>query len=722
MHPKDILEAIGLLHRAQSETKNPGGDQMVIKGVDIGPSSRYYGATGYLKRADTDQLRAIFDKYATAKIDGETYMTEEDFLVGYLKFFPEKDYNKDSAKVLCGILDQRKDGVISFNEFAAFEGRLCIPDALYRTAFQLFDTNGNGSVSHDEFVEIISKTTLHQNIPFPLENSDFVKLYFGSPENRRNVSYAEFSQFLHDFHDEYATVGFIAKDADQKGYISASDFYDILVSIKSHLLTDPVRNNIVGAAQGQQVSYPYFVAFISLLSNIELVKKIYLNATNGSRTTEITKEEFLHSAQMMSQITPLEVDILFVLCDLLHQTGKVMYSDLQTIAPEQYMKTITKRLTDLHAVSSPEDRGVVVQLLESVYRFTLGSIAGATGATAVYPIDLVKTRMQNQRTGSYIGELMYRNSFDCFKKVIRHEGPTGLYRGLIPQLMGVAPEKAIKLTMNDFMRDKFTPKKGEGTIPLYGEIIAGGTAGFSQVMFTNPLEIVKIRLQVAGEIATAKKPSAISVVKELGFFGLYKGSRACLLRDGPFSAIYFPAYAHLKPKFADDNGYNSPLSLLIAGAIAGMPAASLVTPADVIKTRLQVVAREGQTSYNGLMDATRKIYAEEGFRAFWKGAVARMCRSSPQFGITLVTYELLQRVFYVDFGGSHPSGSEAEVPMGSAAMYQGSNPDHVGGYQVALPIFSGIESKFGLVLPKFSTGVATLGSRAQGIQDTKQSS
>ena len=34
---------------------------------------------------------------------------------------------------------------------------------------------------------------------------------------RRNVSYAEFSQFLHDFHDEYATVGFIAKDADQKG-------------------------------------------------------------------------------------------------------------------------------------------------------------------------------------------------------------------------------------------------------------------------------------------------------------------------------------------------------------------------------------------------------------------------------------------------------------------------------------------------------------------------
>ena len=126
-------------------------------------------------------------------------------------------------------------------------------------------------------------------------------------------------QFLHDFHDEYASVGFKAKDKAGNGFISSKDFYDIMVAIKSHLLTEPVKQNLVGACQGQQVSYPYFQAFISLLSNIELMKKIYLNATDGSRTQEITKEEFVHSAQMMSQITPLEIDVLFVLCDLLHQ-------------------------------------------------------------------------------------------------------------------------------------------------------------------------------------------------------------------------------------------------------------------------------------------------------------------------------------------------------------------------------------------------------------------
>lgn len=232
--------------------------------------------------------------------------------------------------------------------------------------------------------------------------------------------------------------------------------------------------------------------------------------------------------------------------------------------------------------------------------------------------------MQNQRTGSFVGEVAYRNSVDCCKKVIRHEGFAGLYRGLVPQLMGVAPEKAIKLTVNDLVRDRLGGLAPNGTIPLWGEVAAGACAGASQVVFTNPLEIVKIRLQVAGEIAGGgRKVRALGVVRELGLFGLYKGARACLLRDVPFSAIYFPAYAHTKAAFADEDGYNHPLTLLAAGAIAGVPAASLVTPADVIKTRLQVVARQGQTTYTGVLDATRKIWAEEGPRAFWKGTTGK---------------------------------------------------------------------------------------------------
>jgi solute carrier family 25 aspartate/glutamate transporter 12/13 len=55
-------------------------------------------------------------------------------------------------------------------------------------------------------------------------------------------------------------------------------------------------------------------------------------------------------------------------------------------------------------------------------------------------------------------------------------------------------------------------------------------------VFTNPLEIVKIRLQVQGEVAKtvegAPRRSAMWIVKNLGLVGLYKGASACLLRDG----------------------------------------------------------------------------------------------------------------------------------------------------------------------------------------------
>ena len=49
-------------------------------------------------------------------------------------------------------------------------------------------------------------------------------------------------------------------------------------------------------------------------------------------------------------------------------------------------------------------------------------------------------------------------------------------------------------------------------------------------------------------------------------------------------------------------------------------------------------------------DTTLEI-REEGLRAFWKGGVARKMRAA-QFGLTLFTYEVVQRIIYVDFGGS----------------------------------------------------------------------
>jgi solute carrier family 25 aspartate/glutamate transporter 12/13 len=130
----------------------------------------------------------------------------------------------------------------------------------------------------------------------------------------------------------------------------------------------------------------------------------------------------------------MEADIIFHFAGADNSTGRLSLEDFAKILDPRW-----KIPEQLPSEVKPEDvsakkRGFGWDVIESAYAFTLGAIAGAVGATAVYPIDLVKTRMQNQRS-KVVGELLYKNSIDCFKKVVRNEGFAGLYRGLGPQLV-----------------------------------------------------------------------------------------------------------------------------------------------------------------------------------------------------------------------------------------------------------------------------------------------
>eukprot|EP01089_Gocevia_fonbrunei_P005153 TRINITY_DN1533_c0_g1_i2.p1 TRINITY_DN1533_c0_g1~~TRINITY_DN1533_c0_g1_i2.p1 ORF type:complete len:503 (+),score=97.76 TRINITY_DN1533_c0_g1_i2:367-1875(+) len=241
--------------------------------------------------------------------------------------------------------------------------------------------------------------------------------------------------------------------------------------------------------------------------------------------------------------------------------------------------------------------------------------------------------------------------------VLRMEGPVGLYRGLLPQLLGQTPEKAIRLFLVDKIRNLSSTKD----VSLTMEVVAGLIAGANQVIITNPTEIIKVRLQTQGDrIINQKrhiealrmkglpvteeilKPKGIiQMMKDLGFKGLYKGSSACFLRDIPFSGICFPAYALLKELFRQDNKPLSILHLFACSSIAGMAASSLTTPADVIKTRMQIESKRGE-GYSSFRDCVKQMAKQEGFKAFWKGLVPRVARSSPQYGVMLLSYELLQ--------------------------------------------------------------------------------
>lgn len=273
--------------------------------------------------------------------------------------------------------------------------------------------------------------------------------------------------------------------------------------------------------------------------------------------------------------------------------------------------------------------------------FINGNIAGYVGAIIVYPIDLVKSNMQLQQSElyksyphksyphkSYLHKSYphkpnpYANGLDCIRQIVRERGIKKLYSGSFIQLVGVGPEKAIKLYVNQtLLSNDINP------------IVAGACSGLSQVVITNPIENIKIQYQTHLD----KKINLIESVKMIGGLKkLYRGVFVCAMRDVPFSAIYWPTYSSIKNKLLGYN-INNHTSYILSGMFAAIPSAYLVTPFDVIKTRIQALP----DMYKTVGQTAKKIYLEEGFKAFFKGGGWRVAKSSPQFAITLYVYEIL---------------------------------------------------------------------------------
>lgn len=272
---------------------------------------------------------------------------------------------------------------------------------------------------------------------------------------------------------------------------------------------------------------------------------------------------------------------------------------------------------------------------------------GVAGTSCIYPIDMIKTRLQASKG-------LYKGPLHCLQSIYAAEGIGGFYRGLFANLIGVIPEKAIKLAANEYFRELF--ERDDGSIALHHEVLSGGLAGFCQVIATNPMEITKIRLQMQSTLPVAERQSMSQVVSSLGLRGMYQGTLATLSRDVPYSFIFFPLYANIKAMMANSKGETSMLGVLTSGIISGAIAAATVTPTgniqylihrgsntyccytvDVVKTRLQLAG--GKEKYKSVPNAYRMIIKEEGFGALYKGAVPRMVVVGPLFGITLLAFE-----------------------------------------------------------------------------------
>eukprot|EP00521_Asterionellopsis_glacialis_P017359 CAMPEP_0195303170 /NCGR_PEP_ID=MMETSP0707-20130614/32362_1 /TAXON_ID=33640 /ORGANISM="Asterionellopsis glacialis, Strain CCMP134" /LENGTH=346 /DNA_ID=CAMNT_0040366637 /DNA_START=188 /DNA_END=1228 /DNA_ORIENTATION=+ len=324
-----------------------------------------------------------------------------------------------------------------------------------------------------------------------------------------------------------------------------------------------------------------------------------------------------------------------------------------------------------------------------IVHFSLGAVAGGAGAFAAYPLDYIKSQMQSEE-----GKTKYKNGADAFCKIALKD-PLQLFRGVKVQMLGIAPEKAIKLAMNNMINTMILVNLGH--LPLWGEVLAGSLAGASQVIATSPLEVIKTGLQTSDMTID-------EIMEEIGGIkGLYNGVEACMLRDVIFTAVLFPLYTHSQAIFP----------AFVAGSLSGSIAAFIATPPDFIKTRMlsqdatvanrkqiasvtnaAVVATTSSQLFNSVqMDKSTRLKVDKnGVASITKGeAVEKASSSSP----SLPGSPIIDEFDYLKDRNPFVVGYKIAQKEGAEVLFSGVVERSIGGiprFGVTLTMFDFLEA------------------------------
>ncbi|XP_066138225.1 solute carrier family 25 protein Shawn-like isoform X1 [Euwallacea fornicatus] len=319
------------------------------------------------------------------------------------------------------------------------------------------------------------------------------------------------------------------------------------------------------------------------------------------------------------------------------------------------------------------------------YRITPGQQAAAscTGALLtsliMTPLDVVKIRMQAQQKAAntcflYCNGLMdhicscqptdskntwykrpihFSGTLDAFIQISRHEGITSLWSGLSPTLVLSIPATICYFVTYEQLRIKLKAKYNSNRLPneilqqpFWIPLISGASARMVSVSLVSPLELIRTKMQSQKlsylELGYALK----NLVRRDGVKGLWKGIFPTLLRDVPFSGLYWMSYESIKSFMKSD--HPSFWHSFISGAISGSIAAMVTVPFDVIKTHQQIefgtelfneqgkpIAQKSRTT----SVVFRDIYSHYGVRGLYAGLTPRLIKVAPACAIMISSFE-----------------------------------------------------------------------------------
>eukprot|EP00249_Psilotum_nudum_P014063 c24642_g1_i3 orf=394-1260(-) len=279
------------------------------------------------------------------------------------------------------------------------------------------------------------------------------------------------------------------------------------------------------------------------------------------------------------------------------------------------------------------------------------------GAFVTNPVNVVKVRMQLDGALSSTTDRVYAGLLSGIWRVGREEGINRLWRGTGAALLREASYSSIRMGAYEPLKRVLGGHDPAHT-PLWIKITAGSTAGVIGSAVANPTDVVMVRMQAQSFAAHAggaftnwnyKGPfhAFASIVKKEGIYGLYRGLWPTMQRAALLNAAQVPSYDHAKHLLLNSELLQEGVFChLVSSMIAGLVTAVVISPVDLIRTRImqQDVCGNGKgVLYASTFDCFWKTLRFEGPRGLYKGFVPVWLRISPHTIVTFFVFEQLRK-------------------------------------------------------------------------------
>ncbi|XP_027562962.1 solute carrier family 25 member 39-like isoform X1 [Neopelma chrysocephalum] len=257
----------------------------------------------------------------------------------------------------------------------------------------------------------------------------------------------------------------------------------------------------------------------------------------------------------------------------------------------------------------------------------------------------------NGCTAWYKAPTHFTGTLDAFVKITRYEGIRSLWSGLPPTLVMAVPATVIYFTTYDQLRDYLHARTGSRGphIPL----LAGALARLGAVTVISPLELIRTKMQSRQLSYRELRVCIQSAVAQDGWLSLWRGWGPTVLRDVPFSALYWFNYELVRSWLCRQAWLEEATFTVsfTSGAISGTVAAVLTLPFDVVKTQRQIELGDSEvhpvsaSKPSSTWLLMQRIRAESGTRGLFAGFLPRVIKVAPACAIMISTYEFGKTFF-----------------------------------------------------------------------------